>query len=55
VHNSLASSLGLSKDQIGEAMDRAGVARNARAEQLGLEEFAAIANAMHEIFKEGSK
>ncbi|MBQ9108402.1 MAG: 16S rRNA (adenine(1518)-N(6)/adenine(1519)-N(6))-dimethyltransferase RsmA [Oscillospiraceae bacterium] len=55
VHNSLASSLGISKDRVGEAMDRAGVARNARAEQLGLEEFAAIANAMHDIFKEGSK
>ena len=55
VHNSLSSSLGLPKDKIGQAMDEAGVARNARAEQLTLEEFAALANALHHIIKEETK
>ena len=48
VHNSLSSSLGLPKDEVGAAMDAAGVARNARAEQLTLEEFAALANALYQ-------
>ena len=47
VHNSLSSALGLSKDLVGRAMDSAGVPRSVRAEELTLEQFAALANALH--------
>lgn len=42
--NSLTSGTGISKDQVEEALERAGIDGKRRAETLGLEEFARIAN-----------
>lgn len=42
--NSLTSGTGVSKDQVEEALERAGIDGKRRAETLGLEEFARIAN-----------
>lgn len=44
VSNSLSSGLGLPKDEVTALLERAGVAADARAERLSLEDFAAIAN-----------
>ena len=43
--NTLSSAFGVSKAQVNEWLERAGVAANLRAEQLSMEQFAAIANA----------
>ncbi len=43
--NTLSSSFGVSKNQANLWLERAGVAANLRAEQLSMEQFAAIANA----------
>ena len=43
--NTLSSSFGVSKNQVNLWLDKAGVAANLRAEQLSMEQFAAIANA----------
>ena len=43
--NTLSSSFGIGKAQVNEWLERAGVAANLRAEQLSMEQFAAIANA----------
>lgn len=44
--NTLSSGLGISKAQATELLDRAGVASNLRAEQLSMQQFADIANAL---------
>ena len=44
--NTLSSGLGISKAQATELLDRAGVASNQRAEQLSMQQFADIANAL---------
>ena len=44
ISNSLSAGLGLDKATVSKMLKNAGVASNARAEQLSLEEFAAIAN-----------
>lgn len=44
--NTLSSGLGISKPQATELLDRAGVASNLRAEQLAMQQFADIANAL---------
>jgi 16S rRNA (adenine1518-N6/adenine1519-N6)-dimethyltransferase len=46
VRNSLVAGLGGEAERIEEALQRAGVASSARAESLGLEEFASIAEAL---------
>lgn len=43
--NTLSSSFGVSKNQVNLWLEKAGVAANLRAEQLSMEQFAAIANA----------
>lgn len=44
--NTLSSAFGMSKADVGLWLERAGVAANLRAEQLSMEQFAAIANAL---------
>ena len=44
ISNSLSAGLGLDKATISDMLANANVAANARAEQLSLEDFAAIAN-----------
>lgn len=44
ISNSLSAGLGLDKSAVSDMLSNAGVAANARAEQLSLEDFAAIAN-----------
>lgn len=44
--NTLSSGLGISKAQTAELLDRANVPANLRAEQLSMQQFAAIANAL---------
>ncbi len=46
--NSLSNSLHLGKGDVSAALEKAGVSPTARAEQLTLGEFAAVANALHE-------
>lgn len=48
VSNSLAGVSGLSKDQVRLALGEAGIAENARAEQLSLAQFASVAEAVFE-------
>ena len=43
--NTLSSAFGIGKAQVNDWLERAGVAANLRAEQLSMEQFAAIANA----------
>lgn len=45
--NTLSSGLSMSKTQIAELLERAGVASNLRAEQLSMQQFADIANALN--------
>lgn len=49
--NTLTNSLSFDKVQITEALNKAGIPTTARAEQLKLEEFAAIANELYNIKK----
>lgn len=51
--NSISASLGLPKAQVEEALGAAGIPANARAEQLSLEQFAALANALPPLAKPG--
>lgn len=44
--NTLSSAFGMSKADVALWLERAGVASNLRAEQLSMEQFAAIANAL---------
>ena len=44
--NTLSSGLGVSKPQATDLLNRAGVAANLRAEQLSMQQFADIANAL---------
>lgn len=44
--NSLSASLGIPKEEVSEALKRAGIPENARPEQLSLEEFAAAAESL---------
>ena len=44
--NTLSSAFGMSKADVALGLERAGVASNLRAEQLSMEQFAAIANAL---------
>ena len=46
--NSVSNTLGLKKQAVTDAFVRAGIEANARAEALTLEQFAALANALHE-------
>ena len=46
--NTLSSGLSLSKAQANELLEKAGVAANLRAEQLSMQQFADIANALSE-------
>ena len=48
ISNSLSAGLGKSKEEILAVLETAGVSPTARAEKLGLEDFAAIANAIGE-------
>ena len=45
--NTLSSGLSMNKTQIAELLERAGIASNLRAEQLSLQQFADIANALN--------
>ena len=45
--NNLSSGLSMNKTQIAELLERAGVASNLRAEQLSMQQFADIANALN--------
>lgn len=45
--NTLSSGLSMNKTQIAELLERAGVASNLRAEQLSMQQFADIANALN--------
>ncbi len=45
--NSLSAGLGIDKAKASLILEKAGVAANARAEQLSLEDFAAIANQLN--------
>ena len=45
--NTLSSGLSMNKTQISELLERAGVASNLRAEQLSMQQFADIANALN--------
>lgn len=45
--NTLSSDLSMNKTQIAELLERAGVASNLRAEQLSMQQFADIANALN--------
>ena len=47
ISNSLSAGLGLDKQTVSLMLNNAGVAANARAEQLSLEDFAAIANQLN--------
>ena len=47
ISNSLSTGLGLDKQTVSLMLNNAGVAANARAEQLSLEDFAAIANQLN--------
>lgn len=47
--NSLASGTGLGKDKIGQILEEAGIDPGRRAETLGIDEFAKIANGMFEM------
>ena len=47
ISNSLSAGLGLDKAKVSIMLENAGVAANARAEQLSLEDFAAIANQLN--------
>ena len=49
--NSISASLGLPKAQVEAALGAAGIPANARAEQLSLEQFAALANALPPLAK----
>ena len=49
--NALSSGLGLAKEQAGGILSRANVSAGLRAEQLTLEQFAAIADAMDEFWE----
>ncbi len=49
VLNSVAAGLSLTKEQVAQALDRAGIAQNSRAEQLSMEQLAAFSN---ELFSE---
>ena len=51
--NSISASLGLPKAQVEAALGAAGIPANARAEQLSLEQFAALANALPPFAKPG--
>ena len=51
--NSISASLGLPKAQVEAALGAAGIPTNARAEQLSLEQFAALANALPPLAKPG--
>ena len=51
--NSISASLSLPKAQVEEALGAAGIPANARAEQLSLEQFAALANALPPLAKPG--
>ena len=51
--NSISASLGLPKAQVEAALGTAGIPANARAEQLSLEQFAALANALPPLAKPG--
>ena len=51
--NSISASLGLPKAQVEEALGAAGIPGGARAEQLSLEQFAALANALPPLAKPG--
>ena len=51
--NSISASLGLPKAQVEAALGAAGIPANARAEQLSLEQFAALANALPPLAKPG--
>ena len=51
--NSISASLGLPKAQVEVALGAAGIPANARAEQLSLEQFAALANALPPLAKPG--
>lgn len=42
--NSVSAGLSLGREQVAEALDRAGIAQNARAEQLSMEQLAALSN-----------
>lgn len=46
--NTLSSGLSMNKTQIAELLERAGVASNLRAEQLSMQQFADIANALNQ-------
>ena len=46
--NSVSNTLGMKKQTVTDAFVRAGIEVNARAEALTLEQFAALANALHE-------
>lgn len=51
--NSISASLGLPKAQVEAALGAAGIPGGARAEQLSLEQFAALANALPPLAKPG--
>ena len=51
--NSISAALGLPKAQVEAALGAAGIPANARAEQLSLEQFAALANALPPLAKPG--
>ena len=51
--NSISASLGLPKAQVEAALGAAGIPANARAEQLSLEQFAVLANALPPLAKPG--
>ena len=51
--NSISASLGLPKAQVEAALGAAGIPANARAEQLSLEQFAALVNALPPLAKPG--
>ena len=51
--NSISASLGLPKAQVEAALGAAGIPANTRAEQLSLEQFAALANALPPLAKPG--
>ena len=51
--NSISASLGLPKAQVEAALGAAGIPANARAEQLSLKQFAALANALPPLAKPG--
>lgn len=46
VHNALSAGLSIPKAQVGAALERAGIPPSARAEQLSMEQFAALADAL---------